>query len=62
MNYAELEEWADAIECRDDIDFNTNDLMEIVFILANPSLHQPINDEKIIEWISILNKNISSSQ
>lgn len=46
---ADLEEWADLIECRDEIDFETSHAEEIagaVENLANPSLFGNLNAER----------------
>lgn len=36
ISYQDVFEWADAIECRDDIDFEPEELQEIVHELAYP--------------------------
>lgn len=42
-----IEEWANTIECRDDIDFETEDLKEAIHELSNPALFGIIDDTKI---------------
>jgi len=41
----QVEDWANVIECRDDIDLSgeSQEFAEIILRLANPSLHEPIS-------------------
>jgi len=48
LNAAEVEEWANALECREDIGFiptNEDLVREIIFQLANPLLNKAITPE-----------------
>jgi hypothetical protein len=42
LTLSEVEEWANTIECRDDLDFEDNDMQEIIFDLANPNINGEI--------------------
>ena len=45
--------WADAIECRDDIDFE-GELQEIIFEIANPDINGPNSKVRIVEILKSL--------
>ena len=47
ISYELLEEWANLIECREDIGYEDGILQEIIFELANPCLYGEIDEEKI---------------
>jgi len=47
ISYELLEEWANLIECREDIGYEDEILQEIIFELANPCLYGKIDKEKI---------------
>ena len=47
ISYNLLEEWANLIECREDIGYEDEILQEIIFELANPCLYGKIDKEKI---------------
>ena len=47
ISYDLLEEWANLIECREDIGYEDEILQEIIFELANPCLYGEIDKEKI---------------
>jgi len=49
-----LEDWAEAIECRDDIDFHPENLIEIIFELANTDINGPIEKSRLIEILNSL--------
>lgn len=51
-----LEEWANAIEFRDDIDFENEEIKEFVFELANPEINGVITIERLLEIIDSLRK------
>jgi Ca2+-binding EF-hand superfamily protein len=40
----ELANWADAITLRDDIGFETDEMLEIIFELANPEVNGKISE------------------
>lgn len=50
----QLEEWANMIESREDIGFENEQLQEVIFELANPSLHGVTTDNRAKEIISML--------
>lgn len=39
--------WANLIECRDDIEFESPDLQEIIFFIANPEINGDVNKDLI---------------
>lgn len=45
LSAAEVEAWAELIECRDDVGFGSAELMEEMHRLANPSLSGPLTRE-----------------
>ena len=47
ISYELLEEWANLIECREDIGYEDEILQEIIFELANPCLYGEIDERKI---------------
>ncbi|MFA6246440.1 MAG: hypothetical protein WC615_05830 [Mucilaginibacter sp.] len=47
----DLENWANAIESRDDIGFENNELSEFIFDLANPVINGEITKELVIKMI-----------
>ena len=47
ISYNLLEEWANLIECREDIGYEDEILQEIIFELANPCLYGEIDERKI---------------
>jgi hypothetical protein len=52
---AELERWADLIECREDINFEEayNDKIKaIIHRLANPEINGPVTTDLINEWLN----------
>jgi hypothetical protein len=51
---AEVEAWANAIECREDIEFG--DLIEIVFELANPAITRPLSPVTAQDLLSDLGR------
>lgn len=54
IDISDLEEWANAIEIRDDIDFENDDLKEIIFELANPDINGAITKERLLEIVGLL--------
>ncbi|WP_007026846.1 hypothetical protein [Saccharomonospora iraqiensis] len=48
----ELEEWADAVEGRDDIAFGSQDVIDAVNTLANPVLFGPLTKENVNRIVS----------
>jgi hypothetical protein len=48
LNAAQIEEWANALECRDDVGFlpkKQSKIREAIFQLANPLLDKPITPD-----------------
>lgn len=55
LSATDLENWADAIECREDIAYETDYeaiINDIIFYLANPTLNDPISPKMIEQYIS----------
>ena len=52
----DLENWADLIECRDDLDFENEELQEIVFEFASPEINGEITKERLQEIIKDLSE------
>lgn len=48
IDFIELENWANLIECRDDFSFQNDGLQEIIFQLANPILNGNITKELLV--------------
>jgi hypothetical protein len=46
--------WANAIECREDIEFEKDEIREIIFELANPEINGEITKERLQEIINEL--------
>ncbi len=55
ITFQDLENWADSIECRDDLDFEDEELQEIVFEFSSPEINGEITKERLQEII----KNLS---
>jgi len=55
LSAAQVEEWANAIECREDIAYEPSSLVgETIFELANPELTPPLNQERARELLQLL--------
>lgn len=57
IKHTDVEQWADAIEGRDDIGVDEeahNTLLEAIFELANPSINGPLTTEKAQQWLALL--------
>jgi thioester reductase-like protein len=54
ISFDELLNWANAIECRDDLDFANEEMQEIVFELASPEINREITNERLKEIINEL--------
>ena len=55
LSATDLENWADAIECREDIAYETDYeaiINDIIFYLANPTLNDPLSPKTIEQYIS----------
>lgn len=56
IDFETLSNWANAIECRDDIEFENEEMQEIIFELANPEINGEITKKRLSEIITILEK------
>jgi hypothetical protein len=54
LSGAEVEKWANALECRDDVGVSTSQAHELLHELANPLLTQPLSGERADYWLSQL--------
>jgi len=54
LSAAEVEDWANALEGRDDVVFATEQARELLHELANPLLTQPLSGERAGFWLSQL--------
>jgi len=54
IDFETLTNWANAIECRDDLEFTNEEVPEIIFELANPEINGVITKERLNEIISEL--------
>ncbi len=52
LSLNEIEDWANAIECRDDIDYSS--FIEIIHELANPLLHSELTEFRAREILNLL--------
>jgi len=50
-SFEDIENWANVIECRDDIGFEVEKMQEIIFELANPEIQEKISKERLIEFV-----------
>lgn len=54
ISVEDLENRANAIECRDDLDFEDVEMQEIIFELASPEINGEISKERLQEIINDL--------
>jgi len=54
LSATEIEDWANALECREDVGFSTSQTRELLHELANPLLTQPLSVERADYWLSEL--------
>ena len=47
ITFHDLENWADSIECRDDLDFEDEALQELVFEFSSPEINGEITKERL---------------
>ena len=47
LTFLEIENWANAIECRDDLGFEDTNMQEMIFELANPDINGEITKEQL---------------
>jgi len=55
IDFETLSKWADAIECRDDLDFVNEKMVDIIFELANSEINGKITEKRLKEIV----KNLS---
>ena len=63
LSAIDLENWANAIECREDIIYETEGedfINDIIFDLANPILNAPISPELVKQYITQLSNSTHS--
>ena len=49
-----LSDWANIVECRDDLDFVNEKLIDILFELANPEINGKITEKRLKEIVKDL--------
>lgn len=54
ITFDDLTNWANAIECRDDLDFEAEEMQEIVFELSSPEINGEITKERLQEIVNEL--------
>lgn len=54
ISFLELEEWANLIECREDIGFEDKKTQEMVFKLANPYLYGKLDEKQVLSYLNEL--------
>jgi hypothetical protein len=54
LSSAEIEDWANALECRDDVGLSALLTQELLYELANPLLTQPLSSERADFWLARL--------
>lgn len=54
IDFETLINWANEIECREDLEFANETIQEIIFELANPEINGEINKERLSEIITLL--------
>ncbi len=54
VTYGIIDDWANAIECREDLDFESEQLKEVVEELANPVLYGELNNNTIRNYLDRL--------
>lgn len=56
ISLEDIEDWSNALESREDIEFESEKLYQIIVELANPILYGKLSNEKIINYLNKLNK------
>ncbi|WP_462102421.1 hypothetical protein [Campylobacter concisus] len=56
ISFLELGEWANLIECREDIGFEDEKTQEMIFKLANPCLHEKLDEKQVLSYLSELKR------
>ncbi len=57
IDFETLTNWANALECRDDLEFENEEMQEVIFELANPEINGEITKERLSEIIIELEKS-----
>jgi hypothetical protein len=56
IDFETLTNWANVIECRDDLEFENQEMQEIIFELANPEIDGEISKGRLREIVTLLEK------
>lgn len=56
LTFNDLENWANLIEARDDIEFEVEQIQEYIFELANPEIHGKLTKRKLKEILNTFHK------
>ncbi len=54
FNFEQTENWANAIESREDVEFENEQIEETIFELANPELYGKLTRKRLKELVSYL--------
>ena len=54
ISFLELEEWANLIECHEDIGFDDEKTQEMIFKLANPYLYGKLDKKQVLSYLNEL--------
>ena len=54
LTASDIEAWANALECRDDLALSEPVVSKVLFELANPALTYPLSAERVSHLLSIL--------
>lgn len=61
ISFLELEEWANLIECREDIGFEDEKTQEMIFKLGNPYLYGKLDEKQVLSYLNEL-KGVDGQQ
>ena len=56
ISFLEIEEWANLIECREDIGFEDEKTQEMIFKLANPYLYGELDEKQVLSYLNELDE------
>lgn len=56
ISFLGLEEWANLIECREDIGFDDEKTQEMIFKLANPYLYGKLDEKQVLSYLNELKR------
>ena len=56
ISFLELEEWANLIECREDIGFEDEKTQEMIFKLANSYLYGKLDEKQVLSYLNELDE------